>query len=263
MNKLISLLVLLVVLSGCSDLLESSYANYDEVVADNAIRRGWIPIFLPKSASNIQEIHNLENNEIWLVFNLKSDDYKAMVRSCNSIPMSEIQYPSRAVSWWPDALSPDLEDPKETKPESPEEASPSKETNNQKENKPSDAKKSSPSKEADGPKKRQSEKSKNSNAQKESGGQKSNSQDKGKQNKGKQDKEKQNKEKQNKNKPDQDKQDKEKQEDPKSQEAEQEETYQFYRCDRTTQYANSAKKISAYLAVTEDRQTAYYWRPGN
>ena len=40
------------------------YANKTEVIADNAIERGWIPSILPKSAYDIKEKHNLDTNEL-------------------------------------------------------------------------------------------------------------------------------------------------------------------------------------------------------
>ena len=47
---------------------KSSYSNYHEVVTDGAIKRGWIPGILPKSAYDIKEEHNLHE---YLVIFLK------------------------------------------------------------------------------------------------------------------------------------------------------------------------------------------------
>ena len=221
MNRLISFLVLLILLSSCGKLLESSYSNYNEVVEDDAIRRGWIPFFLPKSASNIREVHDLDTNEVWLVFNLDPKDAEAMAKSCTSIPLTEIVYPSQPLPWWPEKLDPNYQGQADGKPEETPAEGEKKEETQAKDNKSEEL----PDNNTKGKNEKQQEdiKSKNDNDK-----------------------------------------DAKTDENPQDSETEDQEPEidQFYQCDRTAQYANGPSKIPSYLAVTEDKKTAYYWRPG-
>ena len=82
-------------LSGCedADILHSSYPTYEAAVQDGAIRRGWVPEFLPRSARQIQEVHNIDTNEIWLGFDFAEEDRSALVSACTMIPASVVRLP--------------------------------------------------------------------------------------------------------------------------------------------------------------------------
>lgn len=62
---------LLLLLCGCTDdVLDASYADVGEAVADGAIARGWIPGWIPPGAINLREVHDIDTNESALVFEL-------------------------------------------------------------------------------------------------------------------------------------------------------------------------------------------------
>jgi hypothetical protein len=74
------LLFLAVLLVGCdsrwSDQVSSSqYSSLSEAVGANAVAKGWIPDFLPKSATNIIEWHNVEidRSRVEFSFDTKAD----------------------------------------------------------------------------------------------------------------------------------------------------------------------------------------------
>jgi hypothetical protein len=53
-------LLLLALCVACDSLeFERTYATHADAVADDAIVRGWIPPFVPASAREIREIHDL------------------------------------------------------------------------------------------------------------------------------------------------------------------------------------------------------------
>ena len=57
------------------DITSSSYKNYSEVASTSGLfEAGWIPLWLPKTASNIQESHDVDTNESWLMFNYAASD---------------------------------------------------------------------------------------------------------------------------------------------------------------------------------------------
>jgi len=53
---------------ACSEALESKYATgADALKAD--VGHGWVPSFLPSTATEITEIHDLDSNDYWGAFN--------------------------------------------------------------------------------------------------------------------------------------------------------------------------------------------------
>lgn len=57
-------------------VMESHYANYSDAEKTNAISKGIIPAFVPKSSTNIIEEHNLETNYQAIEFSFNEDDMK-------------------------------------------------------------------------------------------------------------------------------------------------------------------------------------------
>ena len=53
----------------------SRYANYAEAVQADAIAKGWVPQFLPRTATNIMEWHNVETDRsrVEFSFDAKTD----------------------------------------------------------------------------------------------------------------------------------------------------------------------------------------------
>lgn len=47
----------------------SVFRNYDDAAKNDAVGPGkWLPSWLPKSASEIHEAHNIDSNQVWLEF---------------------------------------------------------------------------------------------------------------------------------------------------------------------------------------------------
>ncbi|ELH4811001.1 hypothetical protein Q9X96_004667 [Vibrio vulnificus] len=55
-------LLLLLVLAGCSDIVQSHYDNYQQAQADQLFERGWLPDVLPVSTTQIEVTNDLDNN---------------------------------------------------------------------------------------------------------------------------------------------------------------------------------------------------------
>ncbi|HAS6347378.1 TPA: hypothetical protein I7241_05305 [Vibrio vulnificus] len=55
-------LLLLLVLAGCSDIVQSHYDNYQQAQADQLFERGWLPDVLPVSTRQIEVANDLDNN---------------------------------------------------------------------------------------------------------------------------------------------------------------------------------------------------------
>ncbi|EOB6240082.1 hypothetical protein [Vibrio vulnificus] len=55
-------LLLLLVLTGCSDIVQIHYENYMQAQADQLFERGWLPDVLPVSTTQIEVANDLDNN---------------------------------------------------------------------------------------------------------------------------------------------------------------------------------------------------------
>ena len=64
---------------AASERVESTYANYADAKRAGAIERGWIPAFVPRSATDIQESHDLDTNRQHLRFGAPTADLEAIV----------------------------------------------------------------------------------------------------------------------------------------------------------------------------------------
>jgi hypothetical protein len=101
-------LSLLVLCVACDSLeRESAYATHADAVADDAILRGWIPPFVPESAREIREIHDLDTNDVCLRFELPVEEHAPFVAPFRKLDPQEIEsLPSCGVTpaWWFEGL---------------------------------------------------------------------------------------------------------------------------------------------------------------
>lgn len=94
----------LVILTGCGDIVERYCASYDSAKASGAMKRGWIPGWLPKSAQNINEAHSIDTNESLLSFEFSSADWESIQHRCVGIAYSALREPGIKAEWWPRVL---------------------------------------------------------------------------------------------------------------------------------------------------------------
>jgi len=66
-------------LAACSEAIEEHYANLADAERAGATERGWIPAFVPDSAQNISDIHDLDRNSQTLDFTVARSDVQTMV----------------------------------------------------------------------------------------------------------------------------------------------------------------------------------------
>jgi len=99
---------------GCErmDTMENTYPNFETAMQNRAIGEGrWIPRFLPTSATDIIEKHNLDTNELWLFFHFNTSDLTSMAKSCKQVAQSKIVFPrKKADNWWPQILTKRFDD---------------------------------------------------------------------------------------------------------------------------------------------------------
>lgn len=110
MMKVKSALGLAVVLltAACEriEMAESVYPDARAAISAGAIQRGWIPAFLPSSAKEINEKHNLDTNEVWLRFSMDPNERSSIEKSCRQIQPAEIILPRKGGGdWWPEVFT--------------------------------------------------------------------------------------------------------------------------------------------------------------
>ena len=107
-SRVCGLAVLLIVTCiGCGERQEASYADLITAERAGAVRAGWIPDWLPKSAANLREVHNLDTNQSMLSFRYDSSDRLTVPTTCSHLrALSEIGSVPFHVSWWPNDVPP-------------------------------------------------------------------------------------------------------------------------------------------------------------
>jgi len=108
-----SLLTLMLVLSvGCGETVTTTYATYVDAEQAGAVARGWIPAFVPRTATEIREAHDLDTNQQWLRFRVPPGDTAVAVGGM-LIPLTAVRGeaappPSGVGPWLPELRAPPL-----------------------------------------------------------------------------------------------------------------------------------------------------------
>lgn len=76
-------------LVACSEQVDESYATWAEAARSGAIERGWVPAFVPHSARDIRDSHNLDTNAQTLQFTAGPSDVQAMVAGLRPAPVKD------------------------------------------------------------------------------------------------------------------------------------------------------------------------------
>jgi hypothetical protein len=74
--------VLVLVLSSCSDSTTTLYATHADAVKDGAVGRGWVPSFIPGDAVDIRESHAVDVGQVVITFKSENLDF---LRSLNAL----------------------------------------------------------------------------------------------------------------------------------------------------------------------------------
>ncbi|HSD21922.1 MAG TPA: hypothetical protein VLC54_17860 [Anaeromyxobacter sp.] len=83
---------------ACSEQVEARYASYADAVHEGAVHRGWIPTYVPPSATEIVEVHNLDTNAQLLRFQAPPEALKAMTSRLTGVPSEKVPAPPSYLS---------------------------------------------------------------------------------------------------------------------------------------------------------------------
>jgi len=84
MMKLVTV-ALLLSLGACGEQSEETYATWAEADRVGAVKRGWVPAFVPMSAHDITDIHDIDTNEQRLEFTVCPGDFYSMVAALRGV----------------------------------------------------------------------------------------------------------------------------------------------------------------------------------
>jgi len=113
MLRMIRLPVLLVliavsIISCAQETIVEEYSDLSAAMVSGAAgARGWVPGFVPASATNLKIAYNIETNEVWLIFEADSKDLTRILMDCptSKAHLSPLPRTSPPVSWWPKSLT--------------------------------------------------------------------------------------------------------------------------------------------------------------
>lgn len=93
-------------LACCSERKEAYYPTYADAAREGALQRGWLPAFVPASAYEIYEVHDLDTNAQRIRFRVPPSDAPSLTRQMvpRSLPqIHELQSlhrpPSLSIPW--------------------------------------------------------------------------------------------------------------------------------------------------------------------
>ncbi len=100
-----AMLIIVPMPSTMSFVREGHYATYVQAVEHGAIARGWLPEFVPETASKISDIHCLDTNSALLRLSLPEAGRSQLRETMRSVPPSKCDVPAEhligLVEWWP------------------------------------------------------------------------------------------------------------------------------------------------------------------
>ena len=99
---------MVVFLGACSDRITAYYPKYEDAVKDGAIERGWIPVIVPATATEIHEQHDLDTNNVWIRFSMQNLDRDRILSGLTRLSHEEILRIKSSkpynVDWWFEGL---------------------------------------------------------------------------------------------------------------------------------------------------------------
>lgn len=102
--------LLAVSISACArERPESFYGSLPEARRSGAIERGWVPAWLPETATEIREVHDIDTNESLLAFAMPPQQQWMLSAwtfpgDCRRVAYSSTVQPGFSRGWWPDSV---------------------------------------------------------------------------------------------------------------------------------------------------------------
>jgi hypothetical protein len=105
-QRLLTMFFMGVVVVSCGERPEVFYRDARAAREDGAIDRGWIPDWLPASAHDIHERHDIASNQSLLAFSFDAADDPVLSPSCTQVQPDALGRVPFNASWWPNDVPP-------------------------------------------------------------------------------------------------------------------------------------------------------------
>ena len=66
------------------------FNNYTELEASGLIEKGWVPNYIPKSSTNINERHSIDSNNVHMSFKYSANDHETINKLCKLLVENKI-----------------------------------------------------------------------------------------------------------------------------------------------------------------------------
>ncbi len=91
LSAILAVSIVCLLSSACSDKVAEHYKTYDDAISAGAAARGWLPSFVPRTAREIDLIHDLDTNHQWFHFKADMASLSSMSLAMKEISLSEIK----------------------------------------------------------------------------------------------------------------------------------------------------------------------------
>lgn len=95
---------LILLTAACREQSTGNYESYADAGSAGAVRQGWIPAYVPKSATQIAEVHDLDLNTQRLRFRAPTIALRSMTSGMQpldlkTLPRSDVRTPKLSGPW--------------------------------------------------------------------------------------------------------------------------------------------------------------------
>ena len=99
--RVVTLFIAALLVPSCTnDILDASYPSTSDAVADGAVKRGWIPAWVPAGATDLREVHDVDTNQSTLSFSVPQATWRPP-ESCRPASGGEFAEPAFSRPWIP------------------------------------------------------------------------------------------------------------------------------------------------------------------
>lgn len=91
LRRVVVVLLSVLVAGACNEQQRATYPTFADAERAKAAERGWIPQYVPRSATEIAEVHDLDVNTQRLRFRAPLADLRSMVAALRPVQTSEVR----------------------------------------------------------------------------------------------------------------------------------------------------------------------------
>ena len=83
------------------ETLDASFGSTQEAIDAGLVEKGWVPAWIPRDATDLREVHNLDTNVSELSFAKPSTTELSLPADCKPVSFSDTVPARIRREWWP------------------------------------------------------------------------------------------------------------------------------------------------------------------